>query len=226
MYLNYTSRSLVRGGQRTVLAIFCVAVGVMAIVALQLVGLMINNALTSNVRDANGGDISVGAGVAPFKQSDIAFFTTLKSNGTITNFTAIASTNGSLVSSATPVAPTSPVLSRSTFNIEAVNPANYPVVTPPAFTTPTNGTLSTLLKNNAVVVTQAFSDQYNKKVGDVLDVRASSRTIGGRTLHVQIAGIIADSGVFIQANAIMLIAVNDYKNAAPNIPLLYSTIDI
>ena len=59
MYFNYTSRSLMRGGQRTVLAIFCVAVGVMAIVALQLVGQMINNAFTSNVRDANGGDIAV-----------------------------------------------------------------------------------------------------------------------------------------------------------------------
>ena len=38
MYFNYTTRSLLRGGQRTILAVFCVAVGVMAIVALQLVG--------------------------------------------------------------------------------------------------------------------------------------------------------------------------------------------
>ncbi len=40
MYFNYTTRSLLRGGQRTILAVFCVAVGVMAIVALQLVGLL------------------------------------------------------------------------------------------------------------------------------------------------------------------------------------------
>lgn len=59
MYFNYTTRSLWRGGQRTLLAIFCVAVGVMAIVALQLVGLMINTAFNSNIRDANGGDIAV-----------------------------------------------------------------------------------------------------------------------------------------------------------------------
>jgi len=45
IYFNYTSRSLMRGGQHTILAIFCVAVGVMAIVALQLAGLMIKNAL-------------------------------------------------------------------------------------------------------------------------------------------------------------------------------------
>ena len=46
MYFNYTTRSLLRGGQRTILAVFCVAVGVMAIVSLQLVGQMINGAFT------------------------------------------------------------------------------------------------------------------------------------------------------------------------------------
>ena len=50
MYVNYTTRSLLRGGQRTILAVFCVAVEVKPIVALYLVGLMVNNALTSNVR--------------------------------------------------------------------------------------------------------------------------------------------------------------------------------
>ncbi len=33
LYFNYTTRSLLHGGQRTVLAVFCVAIGVMAIVA-------------------------------------------------------------------------------------------------------------------------------------------------------------------------------------------------
>jgi cell division protein FtsX len=51
-YWRYATRSLWRGGQRTLLAIFCVAVGVMAIVSLQLVGNMVNNGLTANVREA------------------------------------------------------------------------------------------------------------------------------------------------------------------------------
>src|SRR5579875_3880185 len=91
MYFNYPSRSLLRGGQRTVLAFFCVAVGVMAVVALQLVGLMVNNALTANVRDANGGDINVssGAGSRAFTQSDLSYFEGLKKNGTITNYTVL-----------------------------------------------------------------------------------------------------------------------------------------
>ncbi len=97
MYFNYTSRSLLRGGQRTILAIFCVAVGVMAIVALQLVGEMINGALTGNVRDANGGDIAVTSESAPFKQSDLSFFDRLRSNGTMVDApTFNAPSNGSI----------------------------------------------------------------------------------------------------------------------------------
>ena len=52
LYWSYATRSLIRGGQRTVLAVFCVAVGVMAIVALQLVGLSVNQALVGNIVEA------------------------------------------------------------------------------------------------------------------------------------------------------------------------------
>src|SRR5213083_3010250 len=61
LYWSYATRSLARGGQRTVLAIFCVAVGVMAIVALQLVGLSVNQALLGNIVEANGGDVRLNA---------------------------------------------------------------------------------------------------------------------------------------------------------------------
>src|SRR5690349_7019768 len=112
MYFNYTTRSLLRGGQRTVLALFCVAVGVMAIVALQLVGIMVNGALTANVRNANGGDISVssGLGAKAFTQSDLSYFAQLKSSGTITGYTALENTNGSFKSSVTNLADSFTVL--------------------------------------------------------------------------------------------------------------------
>src|SRR5215469_6996696 len=116
-YVNYPARSLIRGGQRTALAIFCVAVGVMAIVALQLVGLMINNALTSNVRDANGGDIAVTSQTKPFTQSDLASFDALKQSGTITNYTPIITSTGSTGNSASVT---------NNFTIEAVEPSSFP----------------------------------------------------------------------------------------------------
>ncbi|MGH2505387.1 MAG: hypothetical protein ACRDID_22985, partial [Ktedonobacterales bacterium] len=71
MYWRYATRSLTRGGQRSLLAIFCVAVGVMAIVALQLVSNAINVGLTSNVRALNGGDISLTSASAPLTASQL-----------------------------------------------------------------------------------------------------------------------------------------------------------
>src|SRR5436309_12412668 len=130
MYFNYTSRSLFRGGQRTILAIFCVGVVVMAIVSLQLVGQMINSAFTSNIRDANGGDIGVSSQTVPFKQSDLAFFDKLKSNGTISSYTPLINGNASIGSAASVT---------QSFNLEAVDPKSFPVVTPRTFKTPAAG---------------------------------------------------------------------------------------
>ncbi len=215
MYFNYTSRSLIRGGQRTVLAIFCVAVGVMAIVALQLVGQMINNSFTSNVRDANGGDISVSSFSQPFKQSDLAFFDNLKSQGTITNYTAVINTSGSTGVAAS--------LTNS-FSVIVVDPSTFPLVTPPTFSNPTNGSLSPSLSNNQVVIDQNLADQYNKKVGDSLAVHVSSQNSAAITLNVKIVGIVSDSGVFAQSNDFMVVSLTDYEAAAPNLPLLYNAI--
>src|SRR5437868_13549046 len=218
MYFNYTSRSLLRGGQRTVLAVFCVAVGVMAIVALQLVGLMINNALTSNVRDANGGDISVTSQTRPFTQSDLAKFDAFKRDGTITNYTPIISSTGSTGNSATVT---------NNFTIEAVDPRNFPLVTPPTFVTPSNGTIVGLLGNNSVIVDKTLADQYNKKVGDRLTMHVGTTVGGGeRVLSVTIAGIVTDSGALAQSSAVMLISWHDFVAAAPNVPVLYDTIDV
>jgi putative ABC transport system permease protein len=215
IYFNYTTRSLLRGGQRTVLAVFCVAVGVMAIVSLQLVGQMINSAFTSNIREANGGDIAVSS-QTPFKQSDLTFFDNLKSDGTIKAYTPTVSGYGStgLVSSIT-----------QSFTVEAVDPSTFPVVSVPSFKTPANGTISSLLTNNQVVVDQNLIDQYNKKVGDTLTVHASTGSGSGSvTLNVKIAGIVNDTGVFAQSNDFMLISHADYQAADPKLPLLYDTV--
>src|SRR5579872_3529167 len=217
MYFNYTSRSLLRGGQRTVLAVFCVAVGVMAIVALQLVGFMLQNSFTANVRDTNGGDIAVAAQNVPFSESDMSFFARLKSNGTITNYTAIIGTNGY----ASAVAPSS-----QAFSVNAVDPNNYPVVTPPTFVTPNNGSVSSLLTSNQVIVTQGFLDNYHKQVGDTLDVYIKSRVGSGRTLHVKIAGVVANSGLYAQASSLVLISQQDYQAAAPTTTATYSNVDV
>src|SRR5215472_5440509 len=90
MYWRYATRSLRRGGQRTILAIFCVAVGVLAIVGLQLVANMVNASFTTNVRESNGGDISVRTDINPFNQQDLQVFQRLQRDGTITQYTAMS----------------------------------------------------------------------------------------------------------------------------------------
>ena len=204
MYFNYTSRSLVRGGQRTVLAIFCVAVGVMAIVALQLVGLMITNAFNSNVRDANGGDIAVRSQNQPFVEKDFPYFDGLKKNGTIENYTPVINAQGFTGAN---------VSLRQTFSVRVVDPQHYPVVTPPTFVNPASGTVAGLLQNKQVIVTQSFIDQYKKKIGDSFDLHTGSRNQGERTVHVKIAGIVTESGVLAQSGSVVLLSIADYKAA-------------
>lgn len=218
MYLNYTSRSLWRGGQRTLLAIFCVAVGVMAIVALQLVGVMINNAFNSNVRDANGGDVTATSQNSPFTQDDLSYFNTLKSQGKIIQYTPSINAQGTIsVNNSL----------RQSFTVRAVDPATYPVVTPPTFTTPKNGIISSLLTNNQVIATQPFIDQYKKKIGDTFDVHVGSQQgTTGRTIHAKLVGIVTETGVLTQAGSVILVSLNDYKAAAPKVAVLYDTINI
>jgi putative ABC transport system permease protein len=216
MYFNYTTRSLLRGGQRTVLAVFCVAVGVMAIVALQLVGVMINNALTSNVRDANGGDVAVSSSTRPFTPGDLNYFNQLKNNNTITNYTAVTSATGS-TSNTTSLT--------NSFEVKAVNPNSFPIVTPPTFVDPSNGIISGLLSGNGVIVDKVFADQYTKKVGDTITVHVGSRNGGNeRILNVKIAGIVTDSGVLAQSSGVMLISFDDYSAASPNAPVYYDSV--
>ena len=216
MYFNYTTRSLLRGGQRTILAVFCVAVGVMAIVALQLVGLMVNNALTSNVRDANGGDVAVTSQTRPFTSDDLSFFSQLKNNGTITNYTAVTSATGSTTNSTSVT---------NSFSVLSVDPSSYPIVTSPTFVNPGNGSISGLLTGNGVIVDTVFADQYGKKVGDTLTVHVGSRTGGNeRAMDVKIVGIATDSGTLAQSSGVMLVSSEFYNAASPNAPVYFDTV--
>src|SRR5256884_2857313 len=215
MYFNYTSRSLLRGGQRTVLAVFCVAVGVMAIVALQLVGLMINNALTSNVRDANGGDVAVSSNTKPFTSDDLSFFNQLKASGTIISYTALANSSASTSNAASIT---------SGFSGKAVDPGSFPIVTPPTFTDPANGSISSLLTGNGVIVDKTVADQHNLKVGDKLDIHAGQQNQSPRILHVKIAGIVTDSGALAQSSGVMLVSLDAYNAASANAPVYYDTV--
>ncbi len=136
LYWNYATRSLRRGGQRTVLAVFCIAVGVMAIVALQLASLMVSNNLTGNVRQANGGDLSARNDVIPFQQQDIAYFRGLVTGGKATGVTALTTESGTVYHGDQTYPAAIGVVA---------DPAHYPLVGQPTFTDPAGGDMHRLL---------------------------------------------------------------------------------
>ncbi|GCF10691.1 ABC transporter permease [Dictyobacter arantiisoli] len=217
-YFNYASRSLFRDGQRTLLAIFCVAVGVMAIVTLQLVGLMINNAFNGNVRDANGGDIAIRS-QQPFTVADLKHFATWKQDGLITDYTPMVTSQASTGAKAS---------TRQTFSVRVIDAQHYPeaTITSPTFVNPSHGSVSDLVKNDAVVVTQAFADQYKKHLGDSFDIIISSTRQNGRIVHAHIAGIVSETGVLAQSGSVVLLATQDYQASAPKVALSYDTVDV
>jgi predicted lysophospholipase L1 biosynthesis ABC-type transport system permease subunit len=198
LYLRYSTRSLIREGQRTVLALFCVAVGVMAIVSLQLVGNMINLGLTSNVAAGNGGDISVRSDVSPLAAGQIsAAVDPLVAKGEITQYTAISGHQAEAVGGNDIAEP---------LTLRAVDPSVFPIAGSPLFSEPGDGTLSSLLTGQNVVVNVGLANELHAKLGDTYTVTSDD----GRTLQASIAGIIQNTGLFRTPQ--MLVALDVYSS--------------
>src|SRR5579871_6550451 len=91
--LTYAWRNLRRGGMRSLFAAFCVAVGVAAVVGMQLLALNISAAVDRAPKEANGGDIAVDPITTPFQSSDIAKVEELRRQGRIAAYTITLSSN-------------------------------------------------------------------------------------------------------------------------------------
>ncbi len=179
-WLRYVTRSLRRSGRRSVFALLCIVVGVASVVALQTATLTVQNALTSNVRAANGGDISVASEASPISQSDLAVFSSLQRQGQISQWTAVANLHAAAVSAGGHLVP---------FDIQAVS-RNYPIGGQPTFVSPSSGNVGTLLTGpRDVLVTTVLADELGVSVGS----RVYVRSVGGQGLHATIRGILAET---------------------------------
>lgn len=183
LYWSYATRSLIRGGQRTVLAIFCVAVGVMAIVALQLVGLSVNQALLGNIIEANGGDIRLNADLAPLRQRDLAFFDRLKQQGRISDYATAYDPGGSI---------TLPTGQEETFAFIAVS-SNFPLVGQANFVSPSPDlALQNVVKGSNVAMSSTVYDALKAHIGSTYQVK----TLDGRFVPITVAAEFQEDGVF------------------------------
>ncbi len=206
LYWPYATRSLVREGQRTLLAIFCVAVGVMAIVALQLVGNMVAIGLTGNVRALNGGDLDV-QGV--FTESRMAYFDQLRAQGTISAYTPVSTIHmGAQGQHPVP---------RLTARV--VDPSRFPLAGEPDFVAPAGGTIQQTLTATSVVLTADLAQQLGVTRGDTLAV---SLTSGATTLTV--GGVIRNAGLFPESQMLVSAATIWPPSSATASPRIYDEV--
>lgn len=149
----------------------------MAIVGLQLAAAMVNASLTANVRQANGGDVSVVSAAVPLPSSELATFSKLKSDGKITAYTAVREYQATLIrSNGQGVSAT----------IDAVDPAHFPLVGTLALRSGALGTFSQLIRrSNTMVLSSSVSTLLKAPVGSRVRVNAAGAlhpiywTVGG-----------------------------------------------
>ncbi|HEY8600210.1 MAG TPA: FtsX-like permease family protein, partial [Thermomicrobiales bacterium] len=210
MYLKYPARSLVRGGQRTVLALICVAVGVMAIVGLQLVGGMIKDALVGNARAINGGDLSVRV-INPLAQNELAYFDDLRSKGILTSYTSTYEDGIQLPK---------PGGGRANVQFLAVDPSVYPYTGEPALTSSAGGDFRALLRipGNAVVSTDLLAS-LGGTLGQTVRITAG---LDSRQFDVKIAGVIEPKATLGQGEN-LYVSLDTFRAAAAT-PIAYSTV--
>ncbi len=239
LYLSYTTRSLARGGGRTVLAFFCVAVGVMAIVALQLVGLMANNALTSNIREVNGGDVAISTSTGNFTAADLQFFSCLKAgispreqancasahlkaNGEIIDFTAYSDNRAT---GFTPDGRSLPLgLRVVNTSPGSVAGATYPLLGSPGMLQPADSSFQQLLRSarNNALVTKTLFDALGVNVGSSLRVT----TVQHAVLNVKIVGVLKDEGAYSGGSALMIVSRDAVRAASPEQADLYNIVNV
>ncbi|HEX6542647.1 MAG TPA: FtsX-like permease family protein [Ktedonobacterales bacterium] len=210
MYWSYATRSQIRGGQRSLLAIFCIAIGVMAIVALQLVSNAINQGLTGDVRALNGGDLAITNTAAPLQADQLSYFDTLRAQGVITKYTALESMSGEFHVAANGVS--------RFFQVFAVEPSHYPLEGSVTLSDPAGGSLNDLLQGNTAVITETMAKTLNIQRGDTERLYTSD----GRSMNVTVGGIMENTGQF--RGAILLVNLADFASqpAAGGQPISYN----
>ena len=214
LYISYAVRSLRRGGQRSLLAVFCVAVGVMAVVALRLAGDMVALSLTSNVREVNGGDVSVQSTALPLGPNDLGPLDTLKQQGVVSDYLALGTTPPATVRK-----PGGHTVTLPLYVID--DPSRFPLVGTGTLNEPSGSTYATRLKTNTVVVSQFVSDEGALHPGDHAHVTVA----GGEGADVTVGGV-AENRRFAGQLAVGYITRSTYDVLHPGTPPSYGLVEI
>ncbi len=189
--IRYAYQNIRRGGLWTVFAVFCIAAGVAAVVALRGLGLSMEDALVDTVREVNKGDITLSRGNDnPFSaitgidgvgsDSDRTRDRTVFSASQVEDVRAYVEARGGEMAvykqaSGVQVAGMNAVTQgRPQFvSVFLINPQTYSPLGPIETIDPPGATVNELLVpgENLIVVSENFADAQNLSVGD--EVRVS-----------------------------------------------------
>lgn len=179
----YAWRNLRRGGSRSLFAAFCVAVGVAAVVGMQLLALNISAAVDRAPQQANGGDISIDPIAGPFTARDIAKIAALQRQGAIADFTytlnggrnGVKATYQGIV---------------TLIEVRGIQPEKYPLYGQFVAEQPATPVYSLLRAPTDAVVTRDLYDRLHLHIGSVVSLSAPL------TERVTIRGIVSTGGLF------------------------------
>jgi putative ABC transport system permease protein len=167
-YGHYALRNLWREGQRSAFALFCVAAGVAAIVALQILGLALGEALTGNAQAGNRGDVAaILGGDEFFTPEQMAAFEQLVERGAATGLTLRYRTQELPFSRLESEGAGKGLLVESFL----VDPAAYPFYGQIEALDPSGASLADLLAGpQDVVIGKSLADRHRVAVGDHLQI--------------------------------------------------------
>lgn len=209
--IRYAYQNLMRGGLWTVFAIFCIAAGVSAVVAMRGLGLAIEDTLLSTVRESNNGDLLLSrGGNSPFSaisgiegvggdnggNPELSYF----SADTVADVQAYVDENGGTMSvyqAASGLQVTA--LGENTngrpqfMSVLFVDPPTYTPIGEVRTIDPPDTPISQLLiaGETTIVVSENFADQRDLSVGDSVQVSGSDTpyTIVGIAATEEEAGL-------------------------------------
>ncbi|HUY96714.1 MAG TPA: FtsX-like permease family protein [Verrucomicrobiae bacterium] len=212
--LRYTFRSLGRAGERTGLAVFCIAVGVMAIVSLQLAAAMVAGSVTSTVRAANGGDVSVVSIAVPLQSAQLQIFSRLRASGLVTRWTAVAEAQATV----------SRGLSHSAQAVvDAVDPAAYPLAGTIQLAAGARGSFRQLIaRPRTLVLDGSSARELGARAGETLTVTVLG---AARAAHWRIGGVIEGiSPASFGGTGVVFVSLPTLRHLSGAQPLVYGAV--
>jgi putative ABC transport system permease protein len=216
LYLRYSTRSLRRGGQRTVLGVFCIAVGVMAVVALRLAGDMIGTSLVTNVRQANGGDVSVTSTAIPLHRSDLGTFQRLQQRGVVDRYSALGVTQATIREDGQRQVQLFPLYVLD-------DPSSYPLAGSAEFVTPSGSTYADALSQPLSIVLTQFAAQQGGSLAPGATVRLN--VVGGGGIKATVRGVVSNQLAAGRGSSVGFISGATYARLSAE-PETYGIVDV